>query len=275
MKKVLVIIVTYNGRKWLERCLGSVTGDAGSVPGMAVDVYVWDNDSTDGSADFVASRFPSARLIRSAENLGFSAPNNKGMEYALERGYDYVYLLNQDAWLETGALDKLVAASEAHPEYAVLSPLQYQEGFEELDKLFKKDKTPPAAHWLVNMKAVEKVGLFNEELFPFYGQDDDWCNRARYHGYKIGVVPEARAVHDRAERPEPLDKTVFRNYYNGSLVRLCNVNRPLWLQFVWVLAFTLVKTVKYRSLRPLHYLKRIFGELSAVRSHRKLSSQRS
>ena len=275
MKKVLVIIVTYNGRKWLERCLGSVTGDAGSVPGMAVDVYVWDNDSTDGSADFVASRFPSARLIRSAENLGFSAPNNKGMEYALERGYDYVYLLNQDAWLETGALDKLVAASEAHPEYAVLSPLQYQEGFEELDKLFKKDKTPPAAHWLVNMKAVEKVGLFNEELFPFYGQDDDWCNRARYHGYKIGVVPEARAVHDRAERPEPLDKTVFRNYYNGSLVRLCNVNRPLWLQFVWVLAFTLVKTVKYRSLRPLHYLKRILGELSAVRSNRKLSSQRS
>ena len=124
------------------------------------------------------------------------------------------------------------------------------------------------------MKAVEKVGLFNEELFPFYGQDDDWCNRARYHGYKIGVVPGARAVHDRAERQEPLDKTVFRNYYNGSLVRLCNINRPLWMQFLWVIAFTFVKTVKYRSFKPLHYLKRIFTDLSAVRSHRKLSSRR-
>lgn len=308
MKKVLVIIVTYNGRKWLERCLGSVTGDAGSVPGMAVDVYVWDNDSTDGSADFVASRFPSARLIRSAENLGFSAPNNKGMEYALERGYDYVYLLNQDAWLETGALDKLVAASEAHPEYAVLSPLQMTDGFKELDRQFARIFTPDtkhpvsvseevkigtpdtkhpisvsetyevgrvmAAHWLVRVEAIRKIGLFNEELFPFYGQDDDWCNRARYHGYKIGVVPAARAVHDRAERPEPLDKTVFRNYYCGSLVRLCNINRPLWLQFLWVLAFTFVKAVKYRSFKPFHYLKRIFSELSAVCSHRKLSSQR-
>ncbi len=268
MKKVLVIVVSYNGVKWLERCLGSVTGDAVSVPGMAVDVYVWDNDSTDGSADFVASHFPSARLIRSAENLGFSVPNNKGMEYALQRGYDYVYLLNQDAWLEEGALETLVAAAEANPEFAVLSPLQYREGFEELDILFKKDKTPPAAHWLVNMKAVEKVGLFNETLFPFYGQDDDWCNRARYHGYKIGVVPAARAVHDRAERPEPLDKTVFRNYYNGSLVRLCNVNRPLWLQFLWVLAFTLVKTVKYRSLLPFKYFRKILSQLHAVSEHR-------
>ena len=314
MKKVLVIVVSYNGVKWLERCLGSVTGDAVSVPGMAVDVYVWDNDSTDGSADFVASHFPSARLIRSAENLGFSIPNNKGMEYALQRGYDYVYLLNQDAWLEKGALETLVAAAEANPEYAVLSPLQMTDGFKELDRQFAKRAgfggdtlsrtvasrplppaepagpsllsgrgwpevpervSPPkpvpfvmAAHWLVRVEALTKTGLFNETLFPFYGQDDDWCNRARYHGYKIGVVPAARAVHDRAERPEPLDKTVFRNYYNGSLVRLCNVNRPLWLQFLWVLAFTLVKTVKYRSLLPFKYFGKILSQLHAVSEHR-------
>ena len=296
MKKVLVVVVSYNGVKWLERCLGSVTGDAVSVPGMAVDVYVWDNDSTDGSADFVASHFPSARLIRSAENLGFSVPNNKGMEYALQRGYDYVYLLNQDAWLEEGALETLVAAAEANPEYAVLSPLQMTDGFKELDRQFaKRYKISPraslgrndkgsqntvissevekshfvmAAHWLVRVAALMKTGLFNETLFPFYGQDDDWCNRARYHGYKIGVVPAARAVHDRAERPEPLDKTVFRNYYNGSLVRLCNVNRPLWLQFLWVLAFTLVKTVKYRSLLPFKYFGKILSQLHAVSEHR-------
>jgi GT2 family glycosyltransferase len=125
-----------------------------------------------------------------------------------------------------------------------------------------------AAHWLVRVEALTKIGLFNETLFPFYGQDDDWCNRARYHGYKIGVVPGARAVHDRAERPEPLDKTVFRNYYNGSLVRLCNVNRPLWLQSLWVLAFTLVKTVKYRSLLPFKYFRKILSQLHAVSEHR-------
>ena len=68
------------------------------------DLYVFDNDSTDGSADFVAAHFPQAKLVRSAENLGFSKPNNLGFDYALKHGYDYVYLLNQDAWLEEGAL---------------------------------------------------------------------------------------------------------------------------------------------------------------------------
>ncbi|MBQ9410238.1 MAG: glycosyltransferase, partial [Bacteroidales bacterium] len=159
MKRVLVIVVTYNGMKWLERCLGSVSAvtgpkdvpqtaktaqnavtgpTAGPPTAPAADLYVWDNDSTDGSADFVEANYPQAKLVRSAENLGFSKPNNMGMQYALEHGYDYVYLLNQDAWLESGALEKLVAAAEAHPEYAVLSPLQMTDGYKELDRQFRK-----------------------------------------------------------------------------------------------------------------------------------------
>ena len=260
MKKVLVIVVTFNGMKWLDRCLGSVTN---------ADVYVWDNDSTDGSAHYVEGHFPAAKLIRSAENLGFSKPNNMGFEYALKKGYDYVYLLNQDAWLEDGALEKLVAVADAHPGYAVLSPLQMTDGFQELDRGFKKDKTPPAAHWLVRMEAVKKVGLFNEELFPFYGQDDDWCNRARYHGYAIGVVPEARAVHDREYRKEPKEKVIDRNYRVGSLVRLCDINRPLWERFLFVVAFTLVKTAKYVSFLPLKHFISICKALPSVRKCRR------
>lgn len=274
MTRVLVILVTYNGMRWLERCLSSV---------REYDLYVWDNDSSDGSADFVASSRPGAKLVRSAENLGFAKANNMGMKWAMDHGYSYVYLLNQDAWLEEGAMEKLLAAADDNPSYALLSPLQMADGFSSLDPLFGKClgsaavpseaeiipvKRVMAAHWLVRVEALTKTGLFNETLFPFYGQDDDWCNRARYHGYKIGVVPAARAVHDRAERPEPLDKTVFRNYYNGSLVRLCNVNRPLWLQFLWVLAFTLVKTVKYRSLLPFKYFGKILSQLHAVSEHR-------
>ena len=199
MKRVLVIVVSYNGRHWLERCLGSVCpavpGDPSTSLGMTTDVYVWDNDSTDGSADFVASRFPQAKLLRSADNLGFSKPNNLAMQYALEKGYDYVYLLNQDAWLEEGALEKLVAAADAHPDYGVLSPLQMTDGYQSLDRPFQKilrgvnnDSLMPsasiidvrrvmAAHWLVPTAVIKKVGLFDEDLFPHWGQDDDWCNR--------------------------------------------------------------------------------------------------
>ena len=271
MKKVLVIVVTYNGMRWLERCLDSVYDQA--------DVYVFDNDSTDGSADFVASRYPSAKLVRSAENLGFSKPNNLGFEYAVKKGYEYVYLLNQDAWLESGALDKLVAVSEAHPEYGVLSPVQYQDGYEKLDiqfqKLYKKAEGQVvevprvmAAHWLVPVRVIEKIGPFEEALFPLYGQDDECCHRLHFFGLKVGVVPEARAVHDRAHRPESKEKLVHRNFYTGSLVRLCRYHRPLWINFLIILPFTFVKAFKYRSFLPFKYLVQIFKDLPAVKELR-------
>ena len=274
MKKVLVIVVTYNGRKWLDRCLGSVAGDGRSESAMTVqaDLFVVDNDSTDGSADYVAAHFPQAHLVRSAENLGFSKANNLGFDYALKKGYDYVYLLNQDAWLAPGALETLVAAAQAHPDYAVLSPLQYQDGYQAFDPQFAKlyhgsaeVKRIMAAHWLVPVAALKAVGPFEEELFPLYGQDDDWCNRARYHGYKVGVVPEAKAVHDRARRQEAKEKVIRRNYYTGSLVRLCNVNRPLWERFLFVCLFTLVKSVKYGSWLPFRYFWQICHQFPAIR----------
>ena len=127
--KTLVIIVTYNGMKWLPRCLESVRGR---------DLFIVDNDSTDGSADFIEKAAPEAKLIRSAENLGFTKANTHGFEYALRKGYDFVYLLNQDAWLEEGSLDILIAASQAHPGFAVLSPLQMTDGYADLDAKFAR-----------------------------------------------------------------------------------------------------------------------------------------
>ena len=317
MTRVLVIVVTHNGMHWLNRCLGSVYADA--------DLYVWDNDSTDGSADFVQQNYPDAKLIRSAENLGFSIPNNKGMQYALDKGYDYVYLLNQDAWLEPGALEKLVAAADAHPEYGLLSPLQMTDGYEHLDKQFAKyysgsegdthsqiasaslrplpstSSTGPsllrcrgwqriwecvspsepvpvkfvmAAHWLVPTAVIRRIGLFDEELFPLWGQDDDWCHRLDFCGLKIGVVPEARAVHDRAYRKEEKETLVRRNYYTGSLVRLADPRKPVWASFLFVILFTFVKAVKYRSWLPFKYFRMVSNELPQVKQHRKTSRTR-
>ena len=286
--KILVIVVTFNGLKWLERCLGSVR--ASEVP---ADLYVWDNDSADGSADWVQGHFPEAKLVRSADNLGFAEANNMGMRYALDKGYDYVYLLNQDAWIEPSTLGTLIAASEAHPEYAVLSPLQMTDGFMGLDAQFGKIlrsaqngfchpeeaegqrrifpvRRVMAAHWLVPRKALEAIGLF-DALFPLYGNDDNWCDRARYHGFKIGIVPQARAVHDRVSREEPKEKVIFRNYYMGSLVRLCDINRPLWERFLFVCLFTLVKAVKYGSILPFKHFGSLVRMLPEVKNSRRRS----
>jgi GT2 family glycosyltransferase len=255
MKRVLVILVTHNGMHWLPRCLPSVASE---------DVYVVDNDSTDGSADYVQANCPAVKLVRSAENLGFTLANNLGFDYAIKKGYDYVYLLNQDAWLEEGAMEKLVAAADASPDYAIMSPLQMTDGYEGFDRQFAKRcpvkaghdvcevRFVMAAHWLVRVEAIKQVGKFSE-LFPYYGQDDDWCNRARFHGWKIGIVPDARAVHDRAQRKESKDRIIDRNYRVGSLVRLCDINRPLWERFLFVCLFTIVKSAKYFSLQPFRH----------------------
>ena len=117
--------------------------------------------------------------------------------------------------------------------------------------------------------AIRKIGLFNEDLFPLYGQDDDWCNRARYHGFTVGVVPEARAVHDRAQRKEAKEKIIDRNYRIGSLVRLCDINRPLWERFIFVCLFTAVKTAKYVSFLPLKHFISICKALPTVRKVRR------
>ena len=84
-QKLLVIVVVYNGMPWLERCLGSVSGTRSELL-SAVDLFVVDNGSTDGSADFVAARFPEAMLVRSGQNLGFGRANNLGLQHAIENG---------------------------------------------------------------------------------------------------------------------------------------------------------------------------------------------
>lgn len=209
MPKLLTIIVTYNAMRWVDRCLGSVK--ASSVPS---DIFIVDNGSTDGTRGYIAEHYPEAMLIRSEVNLMFGRANNLGLEYALKNEYDYVYLLNQDAWVAPDAFEKLIAASTVHPKYGILSPLQMKSDGESYEMLFEHliiEKMPDgflqreicdvgfvqAAHWMLTRKCIEIVGGFSP-TFPHYGEDNNYCQRAIYHGFRIGIVPAAKAVHDAA-----------------------------------------------------------------------------
>ncbi len=117
MSRILVIVVTYNAMEWVERCLGSLRGSS-----LPPDVLVVDNGSSDGTQDYIRRLFPEAELICSDGNPGFGAANNIGLRLALERGYDFVYLLNQDAWVLPDTLRLLVDAMR--PGFGILSPVQ-------------------------------------------------------------------------------------------------------------------------------------------------------
>ena len=225
MKQVFVIIVTYKGQRWYDQCFGSLRQS--TIP---VRTIVVDNASNDGTAEFIKENYPEIHLIESKENLGFGKANNIAMRYALDQGCDYVFLLNQDAWVEPDTLEKLVDIHQRHPEYGLLGPVQVNaERTKVLDGVIRflvnpdnvnvdmfsdmmmgtVDEVYPvaeinAAAWLLPRKTLETVGGF-DPLFLHYGEDWNYLSRVLYHKMKVGLTPDLKVVHDckeHVDRPE-------------------------------------------------------------------------
>lgn len=230
---LLVIVVIFNGIKWLDKCLSSVTASS-----VKADIFVVDNGSADGSLDFVKTHYPDAIVVESKENLGFGAANNIGLKHALNNNYDYVYLLNQDAWVQPHTFEKLIYVSKAHPEYGILSPLQTNADMTRLERGFAQNcpinlisdsvlgmqltdvyetKFVMAAHWLIPCTCLKLVGGFSP-TFYHYGEDVNCADRVTYHGKKIGIVPGCIGVHDRENRDISKAKEQYLFYCYGLIV---------------------------------------------------------
>lgn len=222
MSTVFVIIVTYNGCKWYDRCLGSLRQS--EIP---LNIIVVDNSSSDNSCDYIRQRFPEVTLFPQDKNLGFGRANNLGLRYAIDHGAEFVFLLNQDAWIEPFTIKNLIQVYQNHPEYGILSPIHLTADKKCIEPLMLQrivdyKTTDPmlvndlyfgfvkevydtvyvnAAAWLLPRKTIETVGGF-DPIFFHYGEDDNYINRVLYHGMKIGICPKERIVHDmRLERP--------------------------------------------------------------------------
>lgn len=244
--KIYCVVVTYNGMLWIERCLKSLYESTFPVLPVIID-----NGSTDGTRDFIKVNFPAAKLIESEVNLGFGLANNIGMQLARENDARYVFLLNQDAWIFPDTIGRLVKAAEAAPELGILSPVHLQANGRFLDRMFAVHIAPPscallddiyantaldevypcsfvnAAAWLISRNCIETVGLF-EPFFFMYGEDSNYVQRLRFHQYGVGVVPLARAIHDRSDRSPAQSadrkKMAIRTYL---YVKLLDVHRTL------------------------------------------------
>ena len=110
-KKVFVVVVTFKGGQWYDRCFTSLRES--TIPVQAVVV---DNASNDGTVEYIREHYPEIHLIESKENLGFGRANNIAMRYAMDQGCDYVFLLNQDAWVDKDTIEKMIHIHSNHPE---------------------------------------------------------------------------------------------------------------------------------------------------------------
>lgn len=241
--KVFVIVVTFKGMQWYDRCFTSLRES--SIP---VQTIVVDNASDDGSVDYIREQYPEIYLIESKENLGFGRANNLAMRYALDHGCNYVFLLNQDAWVETKTIDKLISIHLNHPEFGILSPIHLnaekigiEKGlvyylddrkitdsalFEDLYFNRLKDVYNTtfvnAAAWLLPRKTLEVIGGF-DPIFSHYGEDDNYIHRVLFHGMKIGICPQCIVVHDTERRIAATDKKLQTNW-SSLLAEVTNVN---------------------------------------------------
>lgn len=255
-------MVTYNGAKWIQKCLLSLRQS--SYP---VSVVVIDNASQDDTIATIRKDFSEVLLLIEKTNLGFGQANNKGISIALQQGADYIFLLNQDAYVEENTIDTLVATEFENGGYGVLSPLHVNGAGHNLDRGFRncisKDVSVQtlsdiengksqkgifavsfinAAAWLVSKRALMEVGGFNPLLFH-YGEDMEYCLRLRYHQLKVGFASSCRIIHDRDDREQSpffADYEKLTWYYEvGTRARLLDVSHTFIICLIHLMFWSL------------------------------------
>jgi N-acetylglucosaminyl-diphospho-decaprenol L-rhamnosyltransferase len=225
---VAAVVVSYNTRACLERCLTQLAAGENAV-------MVVDSASTDGSPGLVEERFPKVGLVELDENRGFGAAANQGIRRVEAR---YALLLNADAWPSGDAVEKLVAAAELDPSSGIVAPRLVNTDGSSQRSVFGYPASPVSlAFWatvpgavsvafrawrglqslvwrrrvggyevigggdfpagaalLIRTAAFADVGGFDESFF-MYSEETDLCQRIRERGWRILLCPDAAFVH--------------------------------------------------------------------------------
>lgn len=258
--RVSVVIVSWNVRDLLRRCLTSVFRELGAADG---EVWVVDNASTDDSVTMLEKEFPRVKVIANPENLGFVRANNQAL--SLCRG-DYVLLLNPDAELAEGSLARMLAVARAEPGVGMVGPrLVYADGSPQPSRrrfpslrtamvestalnrlpgagaMLRRfyladvpDDVDQDVDWLVGAcllvrKAVlDTVGRFDERFF-MYSEEVDLCLRLRAAGWRVRYTPGAVVVHHEARSSE---QAPFARHFHfhDSRCRYFGKHRGRWAE---------------------------------------------
>jgi GT2 family glycosyltransferase len=235
-KSIFVIVVTYNGKKWIDKCFGSLINSTIPVKILAID-----NASSDGTPNIIREKFKQVEVIETAQNLGFGKANNIGLKRMLDDNADYAFLLNQDAWVEKDTIEKLIKIQQENLDYHLLSPIHlngkgdaidrdfqnylgnnftpgfYSDVYLNKNKTFYKGKYANAAAWLLTNHCIETIGGF-DPLFKHYGEDDDYISRLHRANLKLAIVPNAVIYHDRPQDIRKPNSPVRKQPYTRALL---------------------------------------------------------
>ncbi|MEK7090928.1 MAG: glycosyltransferase family 2 protein [Patescibacteria group bacterium] len=234
--KITIIVLNWNAEKYITACLQSLKHLA--TRPHRVEIVVVDNASTDDSVKLIKRKFPKLKIIQTGQNLGYAGGNNVGLQYALDQGSDFAWIVNPDVQVHPQALLSLVNAAESHPNGGIFgSKCYFAKGYE-----FYKERYTPSqlgqviwyaggkinwanlinqhigvnevdigqynqlretdsvtgASLFVRRQVLDNVGLFDPKYFLYY-EETDFCMKAVHCGWKLYYVPESIVWHANAQ----------------------------------------------------------------------------
>ncbi len=228
---IWIVVLHYGGPDYTRRCLNSLE----RLSLRPAGIVLTDNCSPDDSGKIIASDYPDIHFQKLPTNLGFAGGSNAGIRYCIERGADWIWLLNNDTEPDSESLARLVEVASTSPSAGVLGAVVYspgpnglvQSGTGTID--FKKAKTfergtidPSSAsqscQWisgcnlLFRAEAFNKLGGFEEDFFLYF-EDTDLCLRLNQAGWDCLIVPGAHLKHTGGVSTGE-DLSVWRSYYH-------------------------------------------------------------
>jgi GT2 family glycosyltransferase len=248
---LVVVIVSWNVSELLEKCLASV--DVASA-GLKVHVVVVDNASSDNSVKMVRERFPDVELIQSAENLGFARANNLALRSYHKRAR-FILLLNPDTIVAPDVFRVMLSFMEKHPETGIAgckvvkpdgtldwpckrsfitpevlfykalgldrlfpnSPRfgKYQMTYLADNQVSEADSVVGAFMLIRAQDCMGQIGFLDESIF-MYGEDLDYCYRAKDLGWKVFYVPTSSIVHYKGRSSGKQSYRMIFHWYNST-----------------------------------------------------------
>ena len=241
---VSVIIINYNGKFYLEKCLKSLS----KINYSNIEIILVDNNSSDPSLEFVKENYPDVILLNLDKNYGFARPNNMATKIA--KG-DYFLFLNNDTEVTPNFINELLTVSESNSKIAILQSLLLKSNNEvdssgdfidELGVVYNSKVIPTkvriissarGASMLIRRNAFEKLDGFDEKFFVSF-EDVDLGWRAWILGYTVVLVPQSIVYHVGGQTIKKLKSDIaFHGFKNQLSMKITNFEFPLsWKVFL-------------------------------------------
>ncbi len=285
VQRVMAVVLNWNGLEDTLACVRSLL--AVELPAaVTLDVLVVDNGSRQSPAAALREAAPQVPILFTGRNLGYAGGNNAGLAYAIARGSDFVWVINNDAVVEPGALGPLLAAGARTPRAGVLGSkilraddpsrlwvawgrvtwrqsLIALEGEDAADgPAFDGEHDVewiPGCAVLFRAQTLREVGFFDESFFAYH-EDVDWAARAWRAGWSSRYVGASRVVHRvHGSSGGAAFYGGFRKYLSARNSVLYARKHGRWWQIAWMAACILVTL-------PFQFLRRALrGEAGGVR----------